>query len=540
MQVAGSRRPAPDVEPPADIDPRDLDHEVRSQLRTLSKLAADRVARHLVAAGRLVDEDPEAALAQARAARALGARVAVVREAVGEAAYAAGEWAEAIAELRTARRMTGDDSALPLLADAERALGRPDRALRLAQSPEAQALPPAEQAEMRIVEAGARRDLGQLDAGAGHPAGRRAGPARGEPWSARLWYAYADLLLALGRTTRRASGSPRRRPPTRTVATDADERLLELDGVLVLTDDEDEFPTDAAGVAPPAGDGEAGGAPGSRGPEDGDGDPTTDAGTATGEAAGLAPAAGDGEAGGAGAAVRRAGTASPRPTPVRPPASRRWPAMASRARTSTSRPARCRRPMARSVCRVVRGASAVREAGTARSRRTPVGPPASLRSATASLAAISVREAARRRLPVVRSGWAVRRVTAVREGGDGQLATDATGIAPAGGGGQPGEDLGEQAGGAPAGAGEVRAGQLGGQEDPRRTPSPWPADSAGEAAGPVERAADGPSDAEPATGVDAVRFSNGQPGDEPVPGQAPAVGLAFSDGEDQDQSGSSA
>ena len=56
----------------------------------------------------------------------------------------------------------------------------------------------------------------------------------------------------------------------------------------------------------------------------------------------------------------------------------------------------------------------------------------------------------------------------------------------------------------------------------------------------MERAADGPSDAEPPTGVDAVQFSNGQPGDEPVPGQAPAVGLAFSDGEDQDQSGSSA
>ena len=116
--VAGSRRPGPAVEPPADIDPRELAPEVRSQLRTLSKVAADRVARHLVAAGRLVDEDPQAALEQARAARALGARVAVVREAVGETAYAAGEWAEAIAELRTARRMTGDDSSLPMIADA--------------------------------------------------------------------------------------------------------------------------------------------------------------------------------------------------------------------------------------------------------------------------------------------------------------------------------------------------------------------------------------------------------------------------------------
>ena len=115
--VAGSRRPGPAIDAPEDIDPRELAPEVRSQLRTLSKLAADRVARHLVAAGRLVDEDPQAALEHARAARAVGARVAVVREAVGETAYAAGEWAEAIAELRTARRMTGDDSGLPMIAD---------------------------------------------------------------------------------------------------------------------------------------------------------------------------------------------------------------------------------------------------------------------------------------------------------------------------------------------------------------------------------------------------------------------------------------
>ena len=272
MQVAGSRRPGPDVEPPADIDPRDLDHEIRSQLRTLSKVAADRVARHLVAAGQLVDEDPEAALVQARAARALGARVAVVRQAVGETAYAAGEWAEAIAELRTARRMTGDDSALPLLADAERALGRPDRALRLAQSPEAQALPPAERAEMRIVEAGARRDLGQLDAALVTLQGPGLDRRAVEPWSARLWYAFADLLLALGRTDEAREWFAAAAAADQDGGTDADERILELDGVLVLTDDEDdeeEFPADATGAR--AGGRRWGGrrCAGSRGPEDG-------------------------------------------------------------------------------------------------------------------------------------------------------------------------------------------------------------------------------------------------------------------------------
>ena len=211
---------------------------MRSQLRTLSKLVADRVARHLVAAGRLVDDDPQAALAQARAARALGARVAVVREAVGETAYAAGEWAEAIAELRTARRMTGDDSALPLLADSERALGRPDRALRLAQSAEARALPPAARAEMRIVEAGARRDLGQLDAALVTLQGTGLDRRRVEPWSPRLWYAYADLLLAVERRDEARDWFLAAAAADEDGTTDADERLLELDGVEILADED--------------------------------------------------------------------------------------------------------------------------------------------------------------------------------------------------------------------------------------------------------------------------------------------------------------
>lgn len=245
--MAGSRRPGPDVEPPEDIDPRDLDYEVRSQLRTLSKQAADRVARHLVAAGRLVDEDPEAALVHARAARAHGARVAVVRQAVGEIAYAAGEWAEAIAELRTARRMTGDNSALPLLADAERALGRPDRALRLAQSPEALALPPAERAELRIVEAGARRDLGQLDAALITLQDSGLDRRKVEPWSARLWYAFADLLAALGRTDEAREWFGAAAGADQDGSTGADERILELDGVEILLDEDTPEPDGSPG-----------------------------------------------------------------------------------------------------------------------------------------------------------------------------------------------------------------------------------------------------------------------------------------------------
>jgi hypothetical protein len=168
-------------------------------LRSLSRLNAERVAGHLVAAGALVDEDPQLALAHARAARATAGRVGAVREAVGITAYHAGEWAEALSELRAARRITGDPTHLPVMADCERALGRPQRALELGRSAEAAGLPPELRVEMRIVESGARRDLGEFDAAVVTLQGPDLDRGRVESWSPRLWYAYADALLAAGR-----------------------------------------------------------------------------------------------------------------------------------------------------------------------------------------------------------------------------------------------------------------------------------------------------------------------------------------------------
>ncbi|MEN3362134.1 MAG: hypothetical protein V7637_6116 [Mycobacteriales bacterium] len=212
---------------------------MRAELRTLAPPVAERVARHLVATAQLLDEDPEAALAQARAARAFGARLGSVREAAGIAAYRAGEWAEAIAELRTARRLTGDASHLPLIADSERALGRPERALTLARSAEAIALPAPLRAEMRIVESGARRDLGQLDAGLVALEGPDLDRSVVRPWSARLRYAYADLLLALGREQAAREWFVAAAEVDADGTTDAAERLLVLDGFTLDVADDD-------------------------------------------------------------------------------------------------------------------------------------------------------------------------------------------------------------------------------------------------------------------------------------------------------------
>ncbi|MER5267844.1 hypothetical protein ABTZ99_37665 [Actinosynnema sp. NPDC002837] len=185
---------------PEDADISILDPEVKQELRGLPKGLAEIVGRHLAAAGMLIDSEPELALEHARYARTKAARVAVVREAAGLAAYHAGEWAEALSELRTARRMSHGTGHVAVMADCERALGRPERAIELAREAQVSQLSPDEAVELRIVAAGARRDMGQLDAAVVALQGDDLDEKRRDPWSARLFYAYADNLEAAGRT----------------------------------------------------------------------------------------------------------------------------------------------------------------------------------------------------------------------------------------------------------------------------------------------------------------------------------------------------
>ncbi|TWF80229.1 hypothetical protein FHX44_116171 [Pseudonocardia hierapolitana] len=213
-----------------DITAAGLDADVRRDLRGLQRDTADAVARHLVAAGRLVDEDPQLALEHARFARARASRIAVVREAAGIAAYHAGEWAEALGELRAARRMGGGPGHLAVMADIERALGRPERALELSRGPEVRELGRAESIELAIVAAGARRDLGELDAAVVSLQIPELDPARREPWSARLFYAYADNLLAAGRDADALQWFVHAADVDEDGETDAAQRIAELTG----------------------------------------------------------------------------------------------------------------------------------------------------------------------------------------------------------------------------------------------------------------------------------------------------------------------
>ncbi len=185
---------------PEDIDVSVLPKPVLAELRSLSPGLGNFLMEHLTCAVNAMEAgDFELGLAHARAARSRGARIAVVRETCGLAAYRCEEWAEALSELRTFARITGSSEHLPILADCERGLGRPERALSLARSQEVGRLGVEGRVEMRIVASGARRDLGQLEAAIATLECKELSSKSTEPWSARLRYAYADALLAAGR-----------------------------------------------------------------------------------------------------------------------------------------------------------------------------------------------------------------------------------------------------------------------------------------------------------------------------------------------------
>ncbi|MBL7261530.1 Replicase polyprotein 1ab [Actinoplanes sp. LDG1-01] len=223
----------------------------------MSRDVADKVARHLVAAGQVIDEDSELALQHAIAARRLASRIAVVREAVGLAAYAAGDWTTAIAELRTYHRMTGRQTHLAELADCERALGRPERAIDLFRGADVEKMDKSGAIELLIVAAGARGDLGQHEAAVAMLQVRELTADEDAEWAARLRYAYADALLAAGRRDEAREWFTRAATADDEGLTDAAERLLELDGVTIADEDHEPSGGDArTGTTPDEEDGE--------------------------------------------------------------------------------------------------------------------------------------------------------------------------------------------------------------------------------------------------------------------------------------------
>jgi tetratricopeptide (TPR) repeat protein len=194
------RPPRDDTPPiPEEITGEELDRGTLAELRTLPEGMREDVARLLVATEACLDEDPALALRFALAAKKKASRVAMVREAVALAAYAQGDYAQALAEFRAVRRMTGDDEHIAAMADCERALGKPRKALDLLASVSESTLSAAARVEARLVAAGARRDLGQPEAALVILGIPELTASSTEEHVGRLRYTYADVLVELGR-----------------------------------------------------------------------------------------------------------------------------------------------------------------------------------------------------------------------------------------------------------------------------------------------------------------------------------------------------
>ncbi|TFE43149.1 tetratricopeptide repeat protein [Streptomyces sp. ICN441] len=254
---------------------------------------------------RLIDEEPEQAYGYSRVALRLASRVAAVREAAGFAAYATQRYPEALAEFRAARRMTGGVELWPVMADCERGMGRPERALAMAGEAEVQKLDKAGQVEMRLVAAGARRDMGQLDAAIVTLQSPELASNAVQPWTARLRYAYADALLAADRETEAREWFAKAVEADKDGSTDASDRLAELDGVEfvdALADaDADADAGNGDGAADAGTDEPAGNADGAEGAavrNPGDGAPAAPSEGATAESATPASSTGDDQDGG--------------------------------------------------------------------------------------------------------------------------------------------------------------------------------------------------------------------------------------------------
>ena len=194
-----------DPEIPEGIVARDLPGEARVELKTLSKDNAEWVAQHLVMVSRLIETDPELAHRHALSAARRAGRIGVVRETLAITAYATGDFALALRELRTYRRISGSNDQLPLMVDSERGVGRPDRALELGRSVDKASLPADVQVSLAIAMSGARLDLQQPDAALAELEIPQLDPNRAFSWSPDLFHAYAEVLEELGRDDQAAS-----------------------------------------------------------------------------------------------------------------------------------------------------------------------------------------------------------------------------------------------------------------------------------------------------------------------------------------------
>lgn len=242
------RERVPEPPLPDEITPKDLHSSARNELKTLSKENAERVARHLAMAAQLIDDNPELAHEHALAASRRAGRVAVVRETLAITAYAVGDFALALRELRTYRRISGNDDQIALIVDSERGVGRPDRALEAGRSVDRTTLPVPVRVALAIAMSGARLDRDETELALGELEIPELDPDRAFEWSPALFSARAAVLEDLGRHDEAAFWTQRAEVAASALGLDGDfDEMIVEDGLI-----EGDFLDDDAPGAPAA------------------------------------------------------------------------------------------------------------------------------------------------------------------------------------------------------------------------------------------------------------------------------------------------
>lgn len=227
-------------DPPVDADalPGELDRAAWRELKALTKENAEWVAGHLVMASRVIDDDAARAHLHALAAARRAGRIPVVRETVGITAYLTGDFALALRELRTYRRLSGSNDQLPLMVDCERGLGRPDRALELAGDVVRSSLPVPVQVELAIARSGARLDMGRPELALAELDIAQLTPDTAYSFSPALFDSYAVVLSELGRDDEAVTWGERANRAASALADAAGK--VEDDSIVVVETDWDE------------------------------------------------------------------------------------------------------------------------------------------------------------------------------------------------------------------------------------------------------------------------------------------------------------
>lgn len=153
------------------------------------------------AAAAFAAEDFAEAVRLGEQSKHMALRSSVARELLGLAYYRLEKWKEAARELSAFRRISGSTDQNPVIADAYRAMGRPDKAVELCDEMGAGSTTPAIFFEGTIVAAGALADQKRLDEAIARLERLELNPEVAEEHHLRAWYTLADLLERRGRFT---------------------------------------------------------------------------------------------------------------------------------------------------------------------------------------------------------------------------------------------------------------------------------------------------------------------------------------------------